>query len=159
MLLQLDPTVLYHIIIEHQLALDWIISHKLLTFLQVLNVFFVIIQQIISIKLRYDICNAIVFLQDGRYGTFDVLVTIDQGDFFLKDFSSKVSDVLDLFLEIHELKSCQGLEISDRFAEPKFMQLLHGMKVIDGDESVRMLSMILSASDAANLKGILAGFE
>lgn len=39
------------------------------------------------------------------------------------------------------------------------MQLLHGMKVIDRDEPVRMLSMILPASDAANLKGILAGFE
>lgn len=159
MFLQLDPTILYHIIIEHQLALDGIISHKLLTFLQVLNVFFIVIQQIIAIKLRYDICNAIVLLQDGRYGTFNVLVTIDQGDFFLKDLCPKVSDVLDLFLEIHELKSSQGLEISDGFAEPKFMQLLHGMKVIDGDKSVWMLSMILSASDAANLKGILAGLE
>ena len=105
MFLQLDPTILYHIIIKHQLALDGIISHKLLTFLQVLNVFFIVVQQIIAIKLRYDICNAIVLLQDGRYGTFNVLVTIDQGDFFLKDLCPKVSDVLDLFLEIHELKS------------------------------------------------------
>ena len=39
------------------------------------------------------------------------------------------------------------------------LQLLHGMKVIDGDKSVWMLSMILPASDAAKLKGILACFE
>lgn len=44
MLLQLDPTIFDNIVIEHQFALDWIIRHKLLTSLQVLNVLFVVIQ-------------------------------------------------------------------------------------------------------------------
>jgi hypothetical protein len=127
-LFQLDTAILYDLVVEHQLALNWIIGQKILTTLQAISVFVIVVSQCFGVDVRDHVRYDIMLLENGSDGALDVAITLHKLRLLVEDIGAEVADVLDLLLEVHELERSQVLQITDGPAEPESIAYYIGWK-------------------------------
>lgn len=92
--------------------------------MQIFLISVMILSEGLRINMRHDIFDLIMLLKNRRGCRFYALITLDKKNLFLKDGRSKVTNMLDLLLQVHQLKSSRVLEVLDRLAKPTLVREL-----------------------------------
>lgn len=110
-----DPAAFDDLVIEYEISLDRIVSHEFLALVKVGNVVLKIIDECFGVKVRDDVPDFIVLLQNGGDCVFYVLVTLHELNLFFENSRSKITNILNLFLEVHQLEGRRILHIKYGF--------------------------------------------
>jgi hypothetical protein len=104
MLLQSNSTSLDDFVVEDQVGLDRVESQKLLAFEQILEVLLAVFGKRFCIDVGHHVSDVVVLLQNRGNSRFDIFIALDQLQLFLKYRRAKVTDILNFFLQVHQLK-------------------------------------------------------
>jgi hypothetical protein len=66
--------------------------------------------------------DPIVLFQNGSNGSFDVMVAVDELYFAFEDGCAECANMLDFFLQVHQLKSSGIFYVADGFCEPEWQE-------------------------------------
>ena len=79
----------------------------------------VICGQHLPIQMLDHPTDLIMLLQDAQNSSLDTLISLHQHQLVLKDSRPEITDILDLLLQVHQLKRTHTLNIPYRLSQPK----------------------------------------